>query len=59
MGDILSLPVRQAPRCANCMFWTIPIEGKKFNRICELKDQQTNSDYVCEDHEPVKEREAS
>ncbi len=44
MATIISLASR-SPRCLNCMFWT----GSGPRRWCDFADEQTNSDWCCDE----------
>lgn len=51
---ILPFPDRN-PRCATCIFWA-PNDGRSPLGFCEKKEEQTNSDYRCEEHKTETER---
>lgn len=40
------------PRCATCRHWT-PQDGRSPLGFCEKKEEQTNSDYRCDEHRAV------
>lgn len=49
-AQIIEFPgvIIRNPRCANCLFWIV-VPGSP-SGFCEKKEEQTNSDYRCDEH---------
>lgn len=50
MADVLPFPERN-PRCATCVHWIVFHDSP--SGFCEKKEEQTNSDYRCDEHKEV------